>query len=505
MTKTIPLKELLGCVSPIALSGPTQAPIGGLTHDSRQVRPGDLFFALPGSKTDGNRHVKKACELGAVAVVSELKCPPAPVAFPGTWIQVASASAAMGRIADRWFGHPSGAMTVIGVTGTNGKTTTTYFLEAIIKACGGKAGVAGTIDYRLGDEAVTKAPNTTPISLELLRLLARFRDGGATHAAMEVSSHALALGRVDEIDFDAAVFTNLRRDHLDFHGTVEEYFQAKARLFELLNKAANTKKKRVAAINADDERSGALKRKAASAEVVLYGFGEGAALRAARVETGLEGARFDLVWRGRTLPAEIRLVGAHNISNALAAAAAALGLGLPAEKTLAGLKALSCVPGRLEPVEAGQEFKVFVDYAHTDSALETVLEYLEHLPHRRLITVIGCGGERDRTKRGPMGAAACRHSALAVITSDNPRGEDPLAIIKDIEDGLKTGGFKNYKIEPDRSAAIGLAVDAAGAGDIVLIAGKGHEDYQILKERTIPFDDREVARAQIQRRLSKTR
>jgi UDP-N-acetylmuramoyl-L-alanyl-D-glutamate--2,6-diaminopimelate ligase len=500
----VALKELLRAISPLRVSGPTDTPIGGLNHDSRLVRPGDLFLALPGSKTDGNRHVKKACEQGAVAVLSELEPPPAPVSFPGTWIQVSSAAAAMGKVADRYFGHPSGAMTVIGVTGTNGKTTTTYFLEAIIEACGGVPAVAGTVNYRLRGEAVSKAPNTTPISLELLRLLARFRDSGATHVAMEVSSHALALQRVEEVDFDAAVFTNLTRDHLDFHGSVEEYFEAKARLFELLDRTGNPKKRRAAVINADDARADALRRKVSSTEVILYGFGSKAQLRARIVDSRVDGTRFDMEWHGKSLSAEIALVGMHNVYNALAAAGAALGLGMPEDGVLEGLKRLRFVPGRLEPVEAGQDFKVFVDYAHTDSALETVLEYLRRLPHRKIITVIGCGGERDRTKRGPMGVAACKHSELAMITSDNPRGEDPMAIIADIEAGLKTSGLKNYKILPDRAEAIERAVELAGTGDLVLIAGKGHEDYQILKDRTIPFDDRLVASEAIRRKLGKT-
>ncbi len=498
------LAELLRWVSPIEVRGPKDVQITGLTHDSRTVKPGDLFFALPGSKTDGNRHVRKACELGAVAVVSELAPPPAPLSFAGTWIKVSSAVSAMGAMADQFFEHPSGAMTVIGVTGTNGKTTTTYFLESIIKACGGVPAVAGTIDYRLRGEVVSKAPNTTPISLELLRLMARFRDGGATHVAMEVSSHALSLKRVEEVDFDAAVFTNLSRDHLDFHGTVEEYFSAKARLFELLTKVSNKKELRVAAINADDARADSLKRKASGSLVLTYGFRSGADIRADNLQMGRDGSTFEFRFNEKTHKAQIRLVGAHNVSNALGALTASLGLGMPVEKVLAGLKGLLFVPGRLEPIDEGQDFKVLVDYAHTDSALETVLEYLEKLPHSKIITVVGCGGERDRTKRGPMGVAACRHSNLAIITSDNPRGEDPLAIIADIEDGLKKSSLKNYKIEPDRGAAIALAVHSARPGDLVLIAGKGHEDYQILKDRTIPFDDRESARSAVRRKLGKS-
>ncbi len=496
------LAELLRSVPGARAAGPVDVEVSGLSHDSRQLGPGQLFFALTGSKTDGNRHVKAAQDAGAIAIVSELGAPPWPVSLGLTWVQVQDAALAMGKLADVFFGHPSGAMTIFGVTGTNGKTTTTYFLESIVAACGGLCGVAGTIDYRLGGKPLSKARNTTPISLELLQLLAAFREGGASHAALEVSSHALTLKRVEEVDFDAVVFTNLTRDHLDFHGTTEEYFKAKARLFELLTKTSSVKKKRVAAINIDDKRSASLMRLAAGAgaDVVPFGFGAGARVRAEDIALGLSGSRFTLAWDARRLPAELKLIGEHNIANALGAAAAALGLGLSEDGVLKGLKALATVPGRLEPVEAGQDFHVFVDFAHTDSALETVLGYLSRLPHQRILTVFGCGGDRDRTKRGPMGVAACRLSTLAVVTSDNPRGEDPRAILDDVEEGLKTAGLKNYRMVEDRARAIAETVAMARTGDIVLIAGKGHEDTQILKDRTIPFDDRQVARAALQKR-----
>ena len=496
------LAELLRGVRPLRVAGPTGVEIRGLRHDSRQIKPGELFFALPGTKTDGNRFAKKAWALGASAVVSELEPPPAPVALQAPWVQVQDVAEAMGRMADAYYGHPSRAMTVFGVTGTNGKTRTTYFLESIVKACGGVPAVVGTNDYRLSGLFREKPPNTTPISLELLRLLARFRDGGASHVAMEVSSHALALKRVEEVDFDAAIFTNLRRDHLDFHKTPEEYLRAKAHLFELLGKASSTKERRIAVINADDPRAAALRRAAVGSRVLLYGLTEAAeaGVRAESVEMTLSGTRFDILRGGRRLPAEISLLGEYNVYNALAATAAALEVGLPEERVLQGLRELRQVPGRLEPVEEGQDFRVLVDYAHTDSALENVLDAIAKLPHRRLITVFGCGGDRDRTKRGPMGVAACRRSDLAVITSDNPRNEDPMAILAEIEEGVKRSGLKNYKIIVEREAAIREAVSSAETGDILLIAGKGHEDYQILGDRTIHFDDREVARAAIRGR-----
>ena len=489
------LRELLAAARPSRVSGGDEAQITGLRHDSRLVEKGDLFFALPGSKTDGNRHAKAAIERGALAVLSELEPPPPPAVLSACWAQVPDAAAAMGRVAARFFGEPSAALKVVGVTGTNGKTTTTYFLESIVKAAGGKPGVVGTVDYRLGGRVIAKAPNTTPIALELQRLLARFRDGKATHACMEVSSHALALKRVEEVDFDAAIFTNISRDHLDFHKTQEEYFKAKLRLFELLSKPANKKNKRVAALNAEDSKAKELARQCLGCEVIFFGLSEKATLRATKLEATTTGTAFDFEWKGKTYHAGINLVGEHNVYNALGAAAAMLGLGVKAKAVIKGLADLALVPGRLEPICEGQDFSVFVDYAHTDSALETVLSYLKKLPHAKLITVFGCGGDRDKTKRGPMGVAACRSSDLALLTSDNPRSEDPRAIIADVVAGIKTAGLKNYKIQPERAAAIEEAVRTARSGDIVLIAGKGHEDYQILKDRTIPFDDREAARA----------
>ncbi|MDE2509801.1 MAG: UDP-N-acetylmuramoyl-L-alanyl-D-glutamate--2,6-diaminopimelate ligase, partial [Elusimicrobia bacterium] len=441
------LAELLRAASPRRTVGRVDVPVAGLSHDSRTVAPGDLFFALPGSKTDGNRHAREAMAAGAVGVVSELEPPPPPAVLAGTWIQVADAAEAMGLCADAFFGHPSGALTVVGVTGTNGKTTTTYFLEAAVNALGGTAGVAGTIDYRLAGERLNKAVNTTPISLELIRLLARFRDGGATHALMEVSSHALAQKRVETVDFDAAIFLNLTRDHLDYHKTTDAYFEAKSHLFDLLARAGNGKSPKVAALNYDDPRAHYLGKRAVGCDVISFGLGpEAKDLRGTIKSADLNGSKFIVDWRGTKFDGSIRLPGAHNVSNALAAAATLLGLGSSADKVFAGLASLSSVPGRLEAVDEGQDFHIFVDFAHTDSALETVLKLLGGLPHRRLITVFGCGGDRDRTKRGPMGVAACRGGDLAILTSDNPRSEDPSAILGDIEAGIRAAGLQNYRI-----------------------------------------------------------
>ena len=488
------LAELLRACPPRRTAGRVDVPVAGLRHDSREIEAGDVFFALSGSKNDGNLHAREALANGAIAVVSELE-PPPPAALSGAWIQVADAAEAMGRYADVFFRHPSGAMTVVGVTGTNGKTTTTYLLEAVVEAAGGKAGVAGTIDYRLAGKRLAKAVNTTPISVELARLLARFRDGGATHALMEVSSHALALKRVETVDFDACAFLNLTRDHLDFHKTTEAYFEAKGHLFDLLARAENRKALKIASLNADDPCARRLQRRVAGCDVVAFGLTAAAKdLRGSILSSDLNGSRFKLDWRGLPLEGSIRLPGPHNVSNALACAATMLGLGTPPDKVLSGLAALPSVPGRLEPISEGQDFHVFVDFAHTDSALEAVLRMLAALPHRRILVVFGCGGDRDKTKRAPMGVAACRTADLAFITSDNPRSEEPLEIIADVVNGIRAAGLQNYTIVPDRGEAVSAAISRARAGDVVLIAGKGHEDRQILRDRAVAFDDREMAR-----------
>ncbi|MDP3541284.1 MAG: UDP-N-acetylmuramoyl-L-alanyl-D-glutamate--2,6-diaminopimelate ligase [Elusimicrobiota bacterium] len=490
------LAELLRAVAAKRVAGSVELPISGLRHDSREVVAGDLFFAMPGAKTDGNRHARQAFENGAVAVVSELEPPPPPAVMKGTWIQVPDIAEAMAGISDLFYGHPSGAMTMVGVTGTNGKTTTTYLLESIVKEAGGRPAVAGTIENRLNGERLEKSINTTPISLTLTKLLARFRDGGATHGLLEVSSHALALKRVESVDFDAGIFLNLTRDHLDFHKTVDAYFDAKARLFDLLARADNKKSPRVAALNFDDPRAHLLVKHAVDCEVVRFGLTDAATdLKATIRKSDLNGTEFGVTFRGKAYDARVRLPGRHNVENAMAAAAAMLGLNVAPENVFNGIAALRAVPGRLESISEGQDFHVFVDYAHTDSALESILALLRSLPHRRIITVIGCGGDRDKTKRGPMGLAACRGGDLAIFTSDNPRSEDPAAILNDIESGVSAAQLQNYKMITDRGEAIAAAIAAARSNDVVLIAGKGHEDYQILHDRTIAFDDREAARA----------
>ncbi len=491
------LEELIHASQATNVRGSTSVAVTGVSHDSRIVASGDVFFALQGYKTDGNRHIKEANQRGAVAIVSELEPPPAPLLLPATWVQVSDVVAEMGRMADFFFGRPSSSLKVTGITGTNGKTTVSYFLESIIAVGGGQPSVVGTVNhrYRDGERLVELgAPNTTPISLELLRILSKMRDTGTTHAILEISSHALALRRVDEIEFDVAVFTNLTRDHLDFHKTPEAYLEAKGHLFELLSRPSSNKTERTAVLNADDPAAGPIRRHCMEIPLLSFSLDRPVEVTARKAEFSLTGTRFELVIHGRPFPASLSLLGRHNLSNALAAAAAALALGFAPDTIVKGLSVLERVPGRLEPVDGGQDFNVFVDYAHTEDALSSVLTTLKELPHKRLITVFGCGGERDKSKRGPMGITAASKSHEVVVTSDNPRGEDPLTIIGEIEAGLKKEGLKNYRIRPDRREAIAEAVAMAGPGDIVLIAGKGHEDYQILKHGRIDLDDREAAR-----------
>jgi UDP-N-acetylmuramoyl-L-alanyl-D-glutamate--2,6-diaminopimelate ligase len=502
----VELSELLEGVPTVFSRGDKNSDITGITLDSRKIGPGELFFALPGAKTDGNRFVRDAVEHGAAAVISGLKPPPAPISLARpdapessvTWLQVDDVLAAMSRVASNFYGDPSSTMTVVGVTGTTGKTTTAYFLESIFARAGGRPGVIGTIEHRLGGRKLEQAHNTTPFSADLQRILARIKKEGGTHVAMEVSSHALSTQRVEHVHFDAAIWTNLQRDHLDFHKTRDAYFDAKAHLFELLEAADPTKSQRIGIINNDDEAGRRLKKHSWGVKIATYGLGEEADYAALGPIYTLEGTQFRLRIGERLIPLRIHLPGPHNLSNAAAAAACALELGITAEDVAAGLSAVASVPGRLEAIDAGQDFKMFIDYAHTDGGLISVLASLRNLPHRKIITVFGCAGDRDRGKRGPMGVAACRGSDFAIATSDNPRSEDPLAILKEIEAGLRQEGLENYRIIPDRKQAIEDAVRRAQSGDVVLIAGKGHEDYQILKDRTIGFDDRETARNALQ-------
>jgi UDP-N-acetylmuramoyl-L-alanyl-D-glutamate--2,6-diaminopimelate ligase len=461
--------------------------IRGLEYDSRRVEPGYLFFAFAGARLDGRDFAAEALRRGAVAVVSEL---PKPDGFDGPWIEVEHGRRALSAAARAFYRHPDRRVHFTGITGTNGKTTTAYLIESILRAAGKVTALVGTVEYRVADQ-VFPAPNTTPESLDLARLADAVSAAGGTHLVSEVSSHALALGRVDGFFFHTAVLTNISRDHLDFHGTMEAYVAAKRLLFVPQSGPAP----QWAVLNADDAAAAGMAPPAPTT-VIWYSVRQEAALRAENIQAGFDGVRFDLVWQGQRQAIRSPLVGAFNVSNILAAAAAGISYDVPLEVIARGIAECRAVPGRFERVDCGQPFLVVVDYAHSDDALRNVIATARALAQEtkgRVITLFGCGGDRDRTKRPLMGAAAAELSDLVVLTSDNPRSEDPLCIMNDALVGL--GRFDTpHLAEPDRAKAIRLALEQARAGDVVLLAGKGHETYQILKDRTIHFDDRETAR-----------
>ncbi|MGD0869722.1 MAG: UDP-N-acetylmuramoyl-L-alanyl-D-glutamate--2,6-diaminopimelate ligase [Bryobacteraceae bacterium] len=458
-------------------------PVAGLAYDSRRVEPAYLFFAFPGSRTDGRRFAEDALARGAAAVVSESQ-PPEGVS---PWIAVEHGRHALAIASRNFFGRPDEHISLTGITGTNGKTTTAYLLDSILRAAGHTTALVGTIEYHLAGR-VLPAANTTPESLELVKLFADLRQAGGTHATMEVSSHALALGRVYALHFHTAVFTNLTRDHLDFHGTMEAYFAAKQMLFA----GAGAPPPRFAVLNRDDQFARRIELHPQT-EVFWYGLGAESSLRAQHVLSGLQGLRFDVQFGKLRFAVESPLIGKINVYNILAACGAGLSYGMPPETVARGIADLPAVPGRFERVDQGQPFVVVVDYAHTDDALRNVIAVARGLNPKRIITLFGCGGDRDRAKRPLMGYAAAEGSDLVVLTSDNPRSEDPLAIMNDALVGIRRFDVAHL-VEPDRAAAIARALKEAREGDIVILAGKGHEPYQVLKDRTIPFDDRAVAR-----------
>jgi UDP-N-acetylmuramoyl-L-alanyl-D-glutamate--2,6-diaminopimelate ligase len=466
--------------------------VSGLEYDSRRVNPGDAFVAMRGEASDGNKFIDKAIASGAVAIVSDSASErPREGA---AWAQVQNGRRALARLSANFYGRPAERLALTGITGTNGKSTTAFLLEAILSAANRKSALVGTIEYHVAGR-ILPAPHTTPEALDLNRILAEAVGHGATDAVMEVSSHALAQERVYGIPFDVAVFTNLTRDHLDYHRNMEEYFASKQVLFE----GCGTDPPRVSLLNADDEygkQLAKISRKRGS-EVLTYGLTSGD-FHADKVDITPRGARFDLATPEDVVPVFSPLLGKVNVYNILAAAGAAYARGCKPEALAKGIVSLARVPGRFERVDCKQPFTVVVDYAHTDDALRNLTALAREFARQakqkgRVITLFGCGGDRDRAKRPLMGEAAGRGSDFAVLTSDNPRSEDPLAIINDAMVGLQRSGTK-YKVQPDRKMAIALAVREAAPGDIVLIAGKGHEKVQVTREGSIPFDDVEVTR-----------
>jgi UDP-N-acetylmuramoyl-L-alanyl-D-glutamate--2,6-diaminopimelate ligase len=492
------LSNLLHDVEHALQSGP-DVEVTAVEYDSRRVRPGALFVAMMGGTTDGNRYIAAAIKNGAVAIATD-----STQAFDNftvrhpeiSAVEVASGRRALAALAANFYDHPERKLALSGVTGTNGKTTTAFLLDAMLNHVARKTVLVGTIEYHVAGE-VLPSPHTTPESRDLLELFAAGVDRHATEAVMEVSSHALKQGRVYSLAFDVAIFTNLTRDHLDYHRTMEKYFAAKRKLFD----GSDYPAPRVAVINADDSYGTPMAKAArqADAQVSTYGL-TSADYHATGVKMSAAGMSFELISPQGQVSINTRLTGRVNVYNLLAASAAAAARGLSLEQIAAGAAALACVPGRFQTVAVGQPFPVVVDYAHTDDALRNLIALAREFvrPNNgRVITLFGCGGDRDRTKRPLMGRAAGEGSDFVVLTSDNPRSEDPRAILDDVLPALLETHTR-YAAEVDRAAAIRIALDAAQPGDIVLLAGKGHESTQVLAGRTIPFDDAEVAAEALQ-------
>jgi UDP-N-acetylmuramoyl-L-alanyl-D-glutamate--2,6-diaminopimelate ligase len=458
--------------------------VSGLEYDSRRVRKDFVFFAFAGAHVDGRRFAQDALEKGACAVVSELA---RPEGFSGVWIEAEHGRHALASAARKFYAQPDERIHFTGITGTNGKTTTSYLIESILQAAGNVTGLIGTIQYRLAGET-RPAPNTTPESLDVMRFAAELESRGGTHLISEISSHALALGRIYGFRFHTAVFTNLTRDHLDFHGTMEEYAAAKRLLFLPQEGPAP----QWAVLNHDDPWTASF-AVLPQTQVLPFGLSRGAALRAENIRSGFDGLHFDLVYQGARQPVESAMAGRINVLNILAAAGTGLSYGMDLPTVANGIASCRVVPGRFERIDCGQPFLVVVDYAHTPDALRNTIAIARDLTKGRVITLFGCGGDRDRSKRPLMGMAAAELSDFVVLTSDNPRSEDPLAIMNDALVGVRRFDTQ-HAVEPDRAKAIRIAIEQAGPDDVVLLAGKGHETYQVFKDRTVPFDDREAAR-----------
>ncbi len=474
--------------------------VSGIAYHSRRVEAGDLFVAVRGHVTDGHLHIGEAAARGAAAVVAEAGrgLPPGLPAHVAV-LTAPDTRLALALLSDRFHGHPSGKLKLVGVTGTNGKTTTTHLIEAAAARAGRACGLIGTVVCRVAGREVPLG-RTTPESADLQEILADMVDAGCAVAAMEVSSHALALRRVDGCAFEVGVFTNLSQDHLDFHPDMEEYFRAKERLFTATSRGGLGA--RAAVVNIDDSRGRRL-AEAAAGTLLTYGTSREADLAGALLEAGLKESRVEVSYRGRRWEGKTALTGRFNLHNILASLGACIALGLDEETSLAAILSCGGVPGRFQSVEEGQQFAVLVDYAHSPDSLRRVLEAARETTRRRVIAVFGCGGDRDRAKRPIMGAIAVEASDLAVITSDNPRSEGPMAIISDIEEGARGAGGSPYVVIADRRDAIRAAIAEAAEGDVVVIAGKGHEKGQIFSDRVLPFDDVDEARAALRERMGK--
>jgi UDP-N-acetylmuramoyl-L-alanyl-D-glutamate--2,6-diaminopimelate ligase len=485
------LRTALEQIPGIDTAGIADVPVSGVSYDSRTCREGDLFVAIKGEKTDGAGFAAQAAVRGAAAIAAEH-----PVESEGKllYVRVPDARRFLADISRIFHGDPASKLELVAVTGTNGKTTTTYLLDSIFRRAGLRSCLAGTIEMKTAYGS-DRSRHTTPEAPDLTQFLDRALTEGCTHGSLEVSSHALALKRVFGMKFKVGVFMNLTRDHLDFHRGIEDYFGAKMQLFS----PENSNGLESAVTNADDPYGQKIPDYF-NGPVLRFGFDSQADIHVIGCNTRADGTDLALATPAGEIAMRTGLIGRHNIYNIMAAAGAALCLKIDTESIRGGIESMQGVPGRFERVDAGQDFTVIVDYAHTPDALENLLKLASQLPHERVITVFGCGGDRDKSKRPVMGSIAVEYSDLSIVTSDNPRSESPLDIIKDIETGMHEGpGI--YRIVPDRREAIEQAVATAGEGDIVVIAGKGHEDYQIVGTSRKPFDDRKVARESIERQL----
>jgi UDP-N-acetylmuramoyl-L-alanyl-D-glutamate--2,6-diaminopimelate ligase len=481
------LGELAADLAGAELHGDPSVEITRVTHDSRACDEGSLFVAIRGLAADGNDFIAAARGKGAAAVVSE-----EPPQGDVPWVRVPDAREALALFSADVLDHPGRKLDLVGVTGTNGKTTTAYMIDSALREAGDTVGLMGTVEYRIGDR-VAEAVRTTPEASDLQSYLRQMVDEGCRRAVLEVSSHSLALKRVHGLEFEVAVFTNLSRDHLDFHGDMDSYFAAKRVLFDSLLREDGR-----AVINVDDDHGAELARTTTRA-VSTCSLSPGADFTAEDVSLSLDGTRFRARTPAGVFEVQTPLLGRFNVLNALGAFGCALALGVPPDAVQRGIASLKGVPGRIERVDVGQDFTVLVDYAHTDDALKNLLETVRELNPRRLITVFGCGGDRDRSKRPLMGAVAARLSDVVILTSDNPRSEPPEAIIEEVRRGILPGRAEETQVIVDRREAIARALELGREGVVIVIAGKGHETYQVLRDRKVPFDDRQVARDMLAR------
>jgi len=487
------LSEVAKALEEKTIEGNAEVEITGVSTDSRSIQPGNLFVAIAGTAADGHRFMGDALERGAAALAGQL---PPPHAGENAYVHVPDSRIAAAFLAEAFHGFPSRELELVGITGTNGKSSTLYLIRSILDRAGLPSSAVGTISYSIGDTTVP-AVNTTPGPVELSSALRQAVDAGHGHFVMEVSSHALHQHRVEALRFKIGVFTNLSLDHLDYHETMDEYLDAKKRLFELLPSASEGG---TAVISADDERGKDIAA-ATSADILTFGLSDEADIRAANVKTSVSRTSFDVVTPKGDFSATLKLLGRHSVYNALAATGACLGLGIDTPTIKEGLESLVIVPGRFERIRHGQTLEVIVDYAHTPGALESLLESARTICKGKLILVFGAGGDRDRSKRPEMGGLAATLADFTVVTSDNPRSEDPYRIVLDIEIGFQRKGKErgqHYLVIVDRREAIEEALNAAEVGDLVIIAGKGHETYQVFKDTTIEFDDRAVVRDWLQ-------